>query len=103
MICEFREAKCTASGSKSHLGKIAFIDEPYGYAFGGFMGMLTPSGDLVPRYLFHLMTSGAYEDFIAALADGMNNNNLKFDELKQFQVPIPPLPEQHPPRHARVV
>jgi type I restriction enzyme S subunit len=86
---------CTASGSKSHLGKIAFIDEDYGYAFGGFMGMLTPSAELVPKYLFHLMTSGAYEDFIGALADGMNINNLKFDELKQFQVPYPPLAEQH--------
>jgi type I restriction enzyme S subunit len=85
---------CTASGSKSHLGKIAFIDEDYGYAFGGFMGMLTPSNDLVPKYLFHLMTSGAYEDFIGALADGMNINNLKFDELRQFQVPFPPLAEQ---------
>lgn len=85
---------CTASGSKSHLGKIAFIDEDYGYAFGGFMGMLTPSAELFPKYLFHLMTSGSYEDFIGALADGMNINNLKFDELKQFQVPYPPLPEQ---------
>src|SRR6266852_564864 len=25
---------CTASGSKSHLGKVAFIDKDYGYAFG---------------------------------------------------------------------
>ncbi len=85
---------CTASGSKAHLGKIAFIDDDYGYAFGGFMGMLTPHGDLVPRYLFHLMTSGAYDDFIGAMAAGMNINNLKFDELKQFQVPCPPRPEQ---------
>ena len=29
---------CTASGSKSHLGKVAYIDDDYGYAFGGFMG-----------------------------------------------------------------
>jgi len=58
------------------------------------MGMLTPNSDLVPKYLFYLMTSGAYEDFIAALADGMNINNLKFDDLRQFSVPCPPLPEQ---------
>ena len=51
---------CTASGSKSHLGKVAFIDDDYDYAFGGFMGMITPSDSLVPRYLFHLMTSGRY-------------------------------------------
>ncbi len=85
---------CTASGSKSHLGRIAFIDDDYDYAFGGFMGMLTPSNELVPKYLFHLMTSEAYEDFIAALADGMNINNPKFDDLRQFRVPFPPLPEQ---------
>jgi type I restriction enzyme S subunit len=85
---------CTASGSKSHLGKVAFIDDDYGYAFGGFMGMVTPKNGLLPKYLFHLMTSGAYKDFIGALSDGANINNLKFDDLKQFSVPHPPLPEQ---------
>lgn len=85
---------CTASGSKSHLGKIAYIDDDYGYAFGGFMGMLVPSSELVPTYLFYVMTSGGYEDFIAALADGMNINNLKFDVLKKFRVLYPSLPEQ---------
>ena len=85
---------CTASGSKKHLGKIAYIDDDYGYAFGGFMGMLTPNSGIVPKYLFYLMTSGEYEEFIGALADGMNINNLKFDELKQFRVPFPEPSEQ---------
>jgi type I restriction enzyme, S subunit len=85
---------CTASGSKSHLGKVAFIDDDYGYAFGGFMGMVTPKNGLLPKYLFHLMTSVAYKDFIGALSDGANINNLKFDDLKRFVVPHPPLPEQ---------
>ena len=85
---------CTASGSKSHLGKVAYIDNDYGYAFGGFMGMVTPKNGLLPKYLFHLMTSGAYRDFIGALSDGANINNLKFDDLKRFAVPHPPLSEQ---------
>jgi type I restriction enzyme S subunit len=85
---------CTASGSKSHLGKVAFIDDDYGYAFGGFMGMLTPLDGLLPKYLFHLMTSEGYKDFIGALSDGANINNLKFDDLMRFPVPVPPLPEQ---------
>lgn len=85
---------CTASGSKSHLGKVAFIDDNYGYAFGGFMGQLTPGQALVPRFLFHLMTSEAYKEFIAALSDGANINNLKFDDLGKFAVPVPPLAEQ---------
>lgn len=85
---------CTASGSKSHLGKVAFIDDDYGYAFGGFMGMVTPTNGLLPKYLFHLMTSDAYKDFIGELSDGANINNLKFDDLRKFQVPYPSPPEQ---------
>ncbi len=85
---------CTASGSKSHLGKVAYIDDDYGYAFGGFMGMITPKNGIVPRYLFHLMTSGAYKYFINELSDGANINNLKFDDLKKFQVPYPKPHEQ---------
>jgi type I restriction enzyme S subunit len=85
---------CTASGSKSHLGKVAYIDDDYGYAFGGFMGMVTPKNGLFPKYLFHLLTSDAYKDFIGELSDGANINNLKFDDLSKFQVPHPPLLEQ---------
>jgi len=85
---------CTASGSKSHLGKVAFIDDDYGYAFGGFMGMITPKKGLLSRYLFHLMTSDAYKDFIGELSDGANINNLKFDDLGRFQVPHPQLSKQ---------
>ena len=85
---------CTASGSKSHLGKVAYIDKDYGYAFGGFMGMITPKNGLVARYLFHLMTSDAYKEFIGALADGTNINNLRFDDLKNFPVPHPAYTQQ---------
>jgi type I restriction enzyme S subunit len=85
---------CTASGSKSHLGKVAFIDDDYDHAFGGFMGMITPKNCILPRYLFHRMTSGDYKDFIEKLSDGANINNLKFSDLKAFLVPYPPLPEQ---------
>ena len=67
---------CTASGSKSHLGKIAYVDEDYGYAFGGFMGQITATPGVHDRYLFHALTSPAYKDFIGALADGVNINNL---------------------------
>jgi hypothetical protein len=31
------------------------------------MGMLTPLNGLSPKYLFYLMTSEGYKDFIAAL------------------------------------
>jgi len=85
---------CTASGSKSHLGKIAYVDDDYGYAFGGFMGQITPASGVNGRYLFHALTSPAYKGFIEALSDGVNINNLKFDDLRQFSVPVPDLDEQ---------
>jgi type I restriction enzyme S subunit len=85
---------CMASGSKSHLGKVAFIEEDYGHAFGGFMGMLTPSTSVLPRYLFHVMTSGLYKNFIGSMSAGANINNLTFEKLSAFTFPIPPLTEQ---------
>ena len=85
---------CMASGSKSHLGKVAIIEEDYGHAFGGFMGMLTPSTNVLPRYLFHVMTSGLYKNFIGSMSAGANINNLTFEKLSAFKFPIPPLTEQ---------
>jgi type I restriction enzyme S subunit len=85
---------CTASGSKSHLGKVAYVDADYGYAFGGFMGQLVPVEGVDGRYLFHALTSPRYKSFIDELADGLNINNLKFDELRRFRVPLPGLEEQ---------
>lgn len=85
---------CTANGSKSHLGKVALIDDDYNYAFGGFMGQVTPIEKLDSKFLFYLMTSDNYKKFINDLSDGANINNLKFSDLGQFEIPLPPLPEQ---------
>ncbi len=85
---------CTANGSKSHLGKVALIDDDYNYAFGGFMGQVTPKENLDSKFLFYLMTSDNYKKFINELSDGANINNLKFSDLGQFEIPHPPLHEQ---------
>ena len=58
------------------------------------MGMITSKNGLLPRYLFYLMTSGDYKDFISKLSDGANINNLKFDDLRGFPIPHPALTEQ---------
>lgn len=85
---------CTASGSKSHLGKVALIDKNYDYAFGGFMGQITPKSIIDSRFLFYRMISEDYKRFIGKLSDGVNINNLRFDDLANFEIPLPPLPEQ---------
>jgi type I restriction enzyme S subunit len=80
---------CTASGSKSHLGKVAYVDQKYDCAFGGFMGQLTAHGELDSRFLFYRLISNDYDTFIEKVSDGVNINNLKFDDLKVFKIPFP--------------
>lgn len=58
------------------------------------MGQITPNADVDGRFLFHVMTSAAYKDFIAQLSDGANINNLKFNDLQNFQVAVPSIEEQ---------
>jgi|SRR5690554_372437 len=85
---------CTANGSKSHLGKVALIDDDYNYAFGGFMGLLTPKNEIDSKFLFYLLISDNYKEFINELSYGVNINNLKFKDLERFEIPLPPLLEQ---------
>ena len=85
---------CISSGSKSHLGKVAFIDKNYGYAFGGFMGLIIPKENIIPRFLYYMLITPAFKDRILHLTDGANINNLKYSDLKDFILNIPPLSEQ---------
>ena len=85
---------CTASGSKSHVGKVALIDEDYGYAFGGFMGQLTPTDDCHPKFLYYVLTSGLFKDFLMSLNDGTNINNLKFSDIEDYEIELPTLQRQ---------
>lgn len=85
---------CTASGSKSHVGKVALIDDDYGYAFGGFMGQLTPMDICHPKFLFYVLTSGAFKAFLSRLNDGTNINNLKFSDIQDYEVLLPTLEKQ---------
>ncbi len=85
---------CISSGSKSHLGKVAFIDKNYGYAFGGFMGLIIPKENIIPRFLYYMLITPAFKDRILHLTDGANINNLKYSDLKDFILNIPSLSEQ---------
>ena len=44
---------CTSSGSKKHLGKVAFIENAEPFAFGGFMALLIPKSEVHPKYLYY--------------------------------------------------
>jgi type I restriction enzyme, S subunit len=85
---------CTASGSKSHLGKIALVTEELGMAFGGFMAALRCKTSCLPEYLFYILTSKAFLKRLSSLSDGANINNLKFSQIEDFEFQLPPLAEQ---------
>lgn len=85
---------CFSSGSKSHLGKVALVEENYSMAFGGFIGQITPNKIVLSKYLFYNLISENYKKYISKLTDGVNINNLKSKDLKSFSIPVPPLSEQ---------
>ena len=86
---------CMSNGSKAHLGKVAIIEDDLDYAFGGFMGLLIPNEEIVfPRYFYYALITPMYKLYIKGLSDGANINNLKFADLKEFDIPVPPLFEQ---------
>jgi len=79
---------CFSSGSKSHLGKVALVDDEYNYAFGGFIGQITPQQEVVSKYLFYSLISENYKQYISELTDGVNINNLKIKDLQKRIVSI---------------
>jgi type I restriction enzyme S subunit len=85
---------CTASGSKAHVGKVALVDGDYDHAFGGFMGQITPTKDLLSKYLFYTLISPQFKDFLMSLNDGTNINNLKFSDIEDYKTLLPCLSEQ---------
>lgn len=85
---------CTASGSRSHLGKVALVEGDYDLAFGGFMGLITAGQAVESRFLYYVLTSPAYQEKLDSLAGGTNINNLKFKDIADFPIPLPPLEEQ---------
>lgn len=86
---------CMSNGSKAHLGKVAIIEDDLDFAFGGFMGLLVPDEAIVfPRYFYYALITPIYKSFIKGLSDGANINNLKFADLKEFEILLPSISEQ---------
>ena len=85
---------CTASGSKSHLGKVALVTENLGMAFGGFMAALRCNASCSPNSLFYVLTSNLFMKKLSSISEGANINNLKFSQIEDFEFQLPPLAEQ---------
>ena len=83
---------CAGSGSKDHIGKVAYINKDMDYTFGGFMGVLRADESLVlSRYLFHVFTSKIFKDYLSETLNSSTINNLNSQIMNDFEFPLPPL------------
>lgn len=80
-----------ASGSKAHVGKVAFIYEDIDYVFGGFMAVLRTNGGIMPRFLFHLLIGKSFSDYLDSALSTTTINNLNATIMGGFRIPVPPL------------
>lgn len=82
---------CMSNGSKLHLGKVAFIDKEYPYAFGGFMGLIVPKEDeLMPKMAYYYFCSQKFKTYLSSIGNGANINNIKFVDIAKDTIPLPP-------------
>lgn len=85
---------CAGSGSKEHVGKVAFIFDRIGYAYGGFMGKLVVSEGLQSRFLFHVICSHLFKKYLEVALNSTTINNLNAEIVNNFLIPVPSLTEQ---------
>ena len=82
---------CLSSGSKKHVGKVAYIDNDTDYYAGGFMGIIRANKDVIlPRYLFYVLQHPVFKKTLEVLSLGSNINNL-CDEIDYAKLPKPPI------------
>jgi type I restriction enzyme M protein len=85
---------CLASGSKQHIGKVAFIGKNTNFYFGGFMGAIRSKDNIEPKYLFQLLNSYLFNNYLINAISGVNINNLNAKILYDFKIPLPPMEVQ---------
>lgn len=85
---------CAGSGSKDHIGKIAFIKNDIDYTFGGFMAVIRPYKEILNRYIFHILASELFKSYLNKSLNSTTINNLNSTIIESFSLPLPPLPIQ---------
>jgi len=87
---------CMSSGSKEHIGKVAYIENDTGYYAGGFMGIIRTYKKVCnPKYLYYFLNySTSYRNEIKILTQGANINNIS-SNINDIDIPLPPLEIQN--------
>lgn len=81
---------CFSSGSKQHVGKVAFVNMDTSYYAGGFMGIIRANNKkALPKYLYLILNSSQIQEIIKDSSSGSNINNLS-STLSEIKIPLPP-------------
>ena len=84
-----------STGSKTVIGKAAYVDKEYpNTMIGAFLRICRPLYMPTVKYLRYLFDSDFYRRHIRELSQGTNINNVKESYITEFVVPLPPLAEQ---------
>ena len=82
---------CMSSGSKKHVGKVAYIKSDTNYYAGGFMGIIrTNTTDCISKYLYYILNTPVIKNILVGESAGSNINNLS-NRIGSIKIPIPPI------------
>ena len=85
---------CAGSGSKEHVGKVAYIKEDMDYTFGGFMAVVRCKSCITPRFMFHILTGNIFSKHLEREIKSTTINNINKQVMQSLEIPLPPLPVQ---------
>lgn len=63
--------------------------------FASYLIRFIPNKELHPKYVFYFTQTRDYQKLVDAGKEGKLKKGLSATELKNFTIPLPPLPEQH--------
>ena len=84
-----------STGSTKVIGRAGVSDRDYtDVAFGAFLMLVRPAGEIQQEYLGYFFQSMYYRNRIRQLAAGVNINNIRADYIASMPIALPPLHEQ---------
>jgi len=83
-----------SSGSSNVLGKSAMLQGEWRGSFGAFLAAVRPQPEkMCAQFLSHYLRTPEFRLW-ASSSSGIGIKNIRASDLKAFQIPLPPLPEQ---------
>ena len=85
---------CAGSGSKDHIGKVAYSHDDTEYVIGSSMGVVRTKGNMNPRFMFYVLTSQHFRDFLDEEVEASTIRHVTIKLMGRLRVTLPPLDVQ---------